>query len=121
MLHLSTGSQCRLRPSQQRTLLYILSVLPEKSLMRNLCVRDRMATDAPLVATVKGTESEAIAAGLGNGIGNTLVLEVTSRVVGIQKIRPLKKTILSSEEQGSGARLRCRESEKSSVENGSPE
>ena len=68
MLHLSAGSQCRLRPSQQRTLLYILSVLPEKSLMRNLCVRDRMATDAPLVATAKGTEGEAIAEGLGNAV-----------------------------------------------------
>ena len=31
--------------------------------MRNLCVRDRMATDAPLVAMVMGTEGEAIAAG----------------------------------------------------------
>ena len=71
-------------------MLYMLSVLPEKSFMRNLCVRDRMATDAPLVATVKGTQGEAIAARL----GNTLFLEVTSRLVVIQKIRPLKKTIL---------------------------
>ena len=31
--------------------------------MRNLCVRDRMATDAPLAAMVMGTEGEAIAAG----------------------------------------------------------
>ena len=43
--------------------IYILIVVPEKSLMRNLCVRDRMATDAPLVAMVMGTEGEAIAAG----------------------------------------------------------
>ena len=63
MLNLFAGSQCRLRPSQQRTLLYILIVVPEKSLMRNLCVRDRMATDAPLAAMVMGTEGEAIAAG----------------------------------------------------------
>ena len=67
-----------------------------------------MATDAPLVATVKGTQGEAIAVGLANaaGLRNTLFLEVTSRLVVIQ---------------GSGARLRCRESEKSAVENGSPE
>ena len=62
MLNLFAGSQCRLRPSQQRTLLYILIVVPEKSLTRNLYVRDRMATDAPLVAMVMGTEGEAIAA-----------------------------------------------------------
>ena len=87
--------------------------------MRNLCVRDRMATDAPLVAM----EREAIAAGNAAGLGNALVLDtdVTSRVVIIlTKVRPLKKSILSSAEPENGARPWCQKFAKSSVANGSP-
>ena len=88
-----------------------------------MCVRDRMATDAPLVAMVMGTEGEAIAAGNAAGLGNALVLDtdVTSRVVIIlTKVRPLKKSMLSSAEPENGARPRCQKFAKSSVANGSP-
>jgi len=77
------------------TYVVILLVVLERSFMLNWCVRDRMATDAPLVAMM-GTEGEPLAAGNAVGLEN----DVTSRVVSFltKKVQPLKKGILSSAE-----------------------